>query len=83
MSKYKPIKHPFSPSPSTLELREVELPHYEDIAQRPQGRNTKELGGWTASRSTQFGGDLFLALIPIFFIGKNGQRRGIAISGTY
>lgn len=79
MSQYEPIKDPYAPyasSQSTLQVREFEPLQYGDPVHRLDRRKTKALGRWGKLRSTQFVGDLFLALIPIFFIGKIGQKIG-------
>ncbi|KAE9974526.1 hypothetical protein BLS_010048 [Venturia inaequalis] len=71
MSQYEPIKDPYAPyapSQSILQIREFEPLQYGDPVQRLDGRKIKALGRWSKLRSSQFAGDLFLALIPLFFI---------------
>lgn len=69
MSQYQRIKDPLTPFQSTSSVREIEPLQYGDPVQRHERTATKALGEWNATRSTAFIGDLFLALIPIFFIG--------------
>lgn len=82
MSQYEPIKDPYAPyapSQSILQIREFEPLQYGDPVQRLDGRKIKALGRWSKLRSSQFAGDLFLALIPLFFIGKFGQPLSLII----
>jgi hypothetical protein len=91
MSQYERLKDPYIPSQSSVGVREFEpfqygghvQQQYGNPKQRQDRTTTKALGGWSATRSSAFAGDLFLALIPIFFIGKNRHiTKGYAIT-TY
>ncbi|QDS69062.1 hypothetical protein FKW77_009901 [Venturia effusa] len=71
MSQYERLKDPYTPyapSQSTLRVAGFESLQYEDPVTPLHRQKTKALGAWGKLRSTQFAGDLFLALIPIFFI---------------